>query len=563
MSLILFLEADTKKATSQIKGASRAAGKSIKTLEKDSVKSANRMRQSFGGLTGSIGALRNKLLVFGFATAGTIKLFKTLIEASSDLEESVNAVNVVFKNGAGAILDFGKLAAESVGLANAEFNQLATETGALLVNTGIPISEVSDLTIKLTKRAADLASVFNTDVKLAFSAINQAIRGETEAIRKFSGDVTDASLQTFLFAKGLDTLVSSLSQEEKRLLRVDLLLKQTDVTSGDFLNTQDSLANATRILIARMFNLAAEIGDGFVPAASNAVIVFGKLVTVTENYLKLQEKLDKFAGGPLSSEAIERFKLAQEGFKGVSQATQEFLGLIAEVDEAQAHSLTEAGLRTAALNEEIEKLKELTGANEITTFIDGIGRSFEEDILPPMEETVSAIDNIASASEKWADNQAALAKDIPELPKNIKIVDESMELAAAAAENFSQSLARALISGKGLNEALLGAAIKLGLSFIPGGSLFGGFFAHGGNAPGGFVPSIVGEGGGAPEIVQSASPIKVTPLTTNNRFNNSFTIVFPNVREIDDFELQTNIIPKINALVQNGDSRLSATDLAA
>ena len=213
MPLILQLDADARAATSKIKAASKSAGASIKKLETDSVKSAARMRQSFGGLVGSIGALRNKLLVFGFATAGTIKLFKTLITESSDLQESINAVNVVFKDGAGIILNFGKVAAESVGLANSEFNQLATETGALLVNTGIPLSEVSDLTITLTKRAADLASVFNTDVKLAFSAINQAIRGETEAIRKFSGVVTDASLQTFLFSKGTNTLVSSLSQE--------------------------------------------------------------------------------------------------------------------------------------------------------------------------------------------------------------------------------------------------------------------------------------------------------------------------------------------------------------
>jgi len=549
MPLIMQLDADTKKATSKIKAASKSAGASIKKLEKDSVNSTNRMRQSFGGLTGSIGALRNKLLVFGFATAGTIKLFKTLIGESSDLEESINAVNVVFKNGAGIILDFGEKAAESVGLANSEFNQLATETGALLVNTGIPLSEVSDLTIKLTKRAADLASVFNTDVKLAFSAINQAIRGETEAIRKFSGDVTDASLQTFLFSKGINTLVSSLSQEEKRLLRVDLLLEQTKDTSGDFLNTQDSLANATRILGARMLDLAADIGDGFVPAASNAVAIFGKFVTLAENFLKLQEKLDKFAGGPLSSEAIARFKLVEEGFKGISNATQEFLDLIKEVDAAQAQSLTEAGLRAAALNDVTENLLKLTEANKFTDFIDGIGRSFEDDILPPMEETVSAIDSIGDASEKWAKNQAALAQTIPDLPDDIQIVDVAMEAAADAAGQFAQNLARALVTGQNLGDVIKSFIISLGLSFLPGGSLFE-RFEHGGIAPGNFVPSIAGEGGGAPEIIQSASPIRVTPLTTNN--DNSRRIININVTTTDlsDFALKNDIIPRIKRLEQ-------------
>jgi hypothetical protein len=38
------------------------------------------------------------------------------------------------------------------------------------------LDKVADSTIDLTKRAADLASVFNTDVDVAMSAINQALR---------------------------------------------------------------------------------------------------------------------------------------------------------------------------------------------------------------------------------------------------------------------------------------------------------------------------------------------------------------------------------------------------
>ena len=544
MPLILRVDADTRAAISKIKSASKSASASIKQLETKSVSSASKIQGAFSNIG---------IVLGGTAVLGGIK---AIIKATSDLEESVNAVTVVFKDGADIILDFGKTAAESVGLANAEFNQLATETGALLVGTGIPLAEVSNLTITLTKRAADMASVFNKDVKQALSAINQAIRGETEAIRIFSGDVTDASLQTFLFSKGINTLVSSLTQEEKRLLRVDLLLAQTAVTAGDFGNTQDSLANATRILGARMLDLAANIGEGLLPAAENAVGGLGKLIDAIEKINQFSDKFLTGFGGLIDKEIVEPTKRGNE-------ATKEFLDLIKMVDAAQEQSLVVAGLRAAALNDVTENLLKLTEANEFTDFIDGIGRSFEDDILSPMEETISAIDNIGDASERWAKNQAALAKTIPELPKNIKIVDKSMELAASAAENFSQSLARALISGKGLQESLLGAAINLGLSFIPGGSLFGGLFAHGGTAPGGGIPSIVGEAGGAPEIIQSATPIRVTPLTTtnNNNFQNHFTLVFPAVRELDDFELQTNIIPKINALVKGGESPLSASEI--
>ena len=48
-----------------------------------------------------------------------------MVQSSSDLSESINAVNVVFEDAADIILDFGKTSSYAVGLANSEFNQLA------------------------------------------------------------------------------------------------------------------------------------------------------------------------------------------------------------------------------------------------------------------------------------------------------------------------------------------------------------------------------------------------------------------------------------------------------
>ena len=63
---------------------------------------------------------------------------------------------------------------------------MSTITGALLKDTGLSMEEVAEQTIMLTERAADMASVFNTDVTESMDAILQATRGETEAIRRFA-----------------------------------------------------------------------------------------------------------------------------------------------------------------------------------------------------------------------------------------------------------------------------------------------------------------------------------------------------------------------------------------
>ena len=184
---------------------------------------------------------------------------------ASNLNESINAVNVVFGQGAKTILDFSKNASTAVGLAASDFNQLSATTGALFTNFGLSEKKAAEETINLTKRAADLASVFNTDVDDALGALQAAIRGETEPLRRFAGDVTDASLELYLMNKGITRSVSEMTQAEKGLLRYEVAMSQTDKVENDFQNTITSAANALRVLNAQIKDTKAMLGQGLLP----------------------------------------------------------------------------------------------------------------------------------------------------------------------------------------------------------------------------------------------------------------------------------------------------------
>lgn len=209
------------------------------------------------------------------------------INEAVDLGESINAVNVVFWEGADVIKEFWKTASVSVWLANSEFNQLSTETGTLLKASWLEISKVADNTVDLTKRASDLASVFNTDVQTAMSAINQALRGETEAIRKFGSDVTDASLEQYLLSQGINKSSSEMTQQEKILYRMEKIMQDTNQVTGDFANTSDSLANRQRILASQVTDLKAKFGELIIPVKE---LVFNALAPLLE---KLSTFIDK------------------------------------------------------------------------------------------------------------------------------------------------------------------------------------------------------------------------------------------------------------------------------
>ena len=230
------------------------------------------------------------LVGLGTAILGPLGL---ATKEASNLEESINAVNVVFGEGASTILEFGQNASTQVGLARSEFNQLATQTGSLLTNFGFTQDQAAEKTIELTRRAADLASVHNTDVKDALSAINQALRGETEAIRRYAADVTDATIQAYLNAQGIDAQVTAMSQAEKAQLRLQVLMEQTAIVQDDFANTSDSAANQMRILRAQITDAGAEIGTALLPVVQDLLGYLGPIVTNVANWAKENPTLTK------------------------------------------------------------------------------------------------------------------------------------------------------------------------------------------------------------------------------------------------------------------------------
>lgn len=137
------------------------------------------------------------------------------LDAFSDLNESTNAVNVVFKDASDSIHKFGETSATSVGLATAEFNQMASQTGAFLKNVGFDLDSAAQETITLTTRAADMASVFNTDVSQALAAIQSGLKGEFNPLEQFGVKLNAAAIEAQALSMGLVESTVSMAEVEK------------------------------------------------------------------------------------------------------------------------------------------------------------------------------------------------------------------------------------------------------------------------------------------------------------------------------------------------------------
>jgi len=182
-----------------------------------------------------------------------------------DLQESQNAVNVVFGEAADIMDAYGETVATTAGLSRAEFNQLGAVTGAFLKNVGFDTAQAAEETIKLTERASDMASIFNTDVSQALEAIQSGLKGEFNPLEQFGVKLNAAAISARAMEMGLADANGELSDAAKAQAALALVMEQTDQFAGDFANTSDQLANSTKIAKAEFTDAAAALGTELLP----------------------------------------------------------------------------------------------------------------------------------------------------------------------------------------------------------------------------------------------------------------------------------------------------------
>lgn len=246
--------------------------KSIQDASRSADTFASKMKNVGGEIT-KIGGLMTAGLTLPILAAG-----KGMIDAASTLAESANAVNVVFGDAKTAIEDYGKTVSETAGLSQAEFNQISAVTGAFLKNVGFDAAEAADQTIILTERAADMASIFNTDVSQALAAIQSGLKGEFNPLEQFGVKLNAAAIEARALAMGLADAEGNISDAAKAQAALALVMEQTNQFAGDFVNTSDGLANSTKIMKAQFTDAAAALGTQLLPIGLKIVQVISDLV---------------------------------------------------------------------------------------------------------------------------------------------------------------------------------------------------------------------------------------------------------------------------------------------
>ncbi len=256
------------------------------------------------------------------------------IAAGSDLEETVNKVNVVFGESAAEVQAWAETAATSLGQSRQQALDAAGTFGNLFTSMNMGRDVSAEMSTGLVTLASDLASFNNIDPTDATTALRAGLVGEVEPLRRLGVNLNAATIAVKAMELGLvdmsvdmtkvqgltidlesaqlkaaeavqrygeDSLeardaVQKVAEIQGRLEEATqgaqealtpaqraqaayaLILEQTTNAQGDFIRTSDGLANSQRTLKAQLADAAGAIGADLLPLAKELIVVVQGLI---------------------------------------------------------------------------------------------------------------------------------------------------------------------------------------------------------------------------------------------------------------------------------------------
>jgi hypothetical protein len=230
----------------------------------------------------------------GVALGAVAVLGKAAFDSASNLQQQAGAVDAVFGANAEKMHAYAKDAAETVGLAQSEYSQLASVLGSQLSNAGFAGDALTGTVDGLVKQGADLAAQFGGSTADAVSALSSVLKGETDPIERYGISIKQSDISARLAAQGQDKLTGSALKNAQAAAALALVSEQSASSVGAFGRESETAAGKQATLGAKWENLKATLGEKLLPAFTlAATFVEDKVLPAFE---KLTEK-----GGPLAT----------------------------------------------------------------------------------------------------------------------------------------------------------------------------------------------------------------------------------------------------------------------
>lgn len=238
--------------------------------------------------SGFIRTIRKKL-VAAFGTVATGAFIKSCIEVGSNVTEVQNVVDTAFKDLSWQADQWASNAMTNFGLSELSAKKYMGVFGQMSNAMGITGNAALDMAENVTGLTGDVASFYNLGTDEAYAKLKSIWTGETETLKDLGVVMTQTNLDQYALNNGFGKTTAKMTEQEKVMLRYQYVTSALSNATGDFVKTQDSWANQTRILTLRFQQLKASLGKGFIALFTPILRGFNSLLA------GLQKVADGFA----------------------------------------------------------------------------------------------------------------------------------------------------------------------------------------------------------------------------------------------------------------------------
>lgn len=345
-------------------------------------------------MMGSLGGI-TKLLGIALSTASLIKFGKEAIGLASDLAEVDNVVNKAFGNMRSEMDALADSAIKNLGMSRL----MAYQTGSTFMSMGKSMiansEDAKNMALSLTKLTANMASFFNVSQDLASIALKSIYTGETETLKQYGVVMTEVNLKQFAQEQGIRKSYAAMTQSEKVMLRYQYVMNQLSYIGDDFIDTQDSWANQTRILSEQWKELLTILGSGLITVLTPVVKGLNMIVSALIN-----------VGNTISNILSSVFGIQMQQMSATAAAAENVAGGYADAADSMGDYVDATKKAAKAAKGALAPFDDLSVLQKNTSSGSGSGSGGSSGMqiqpVDPSSQT-SAIDQIQNKYKKFFD----------------------------------------------------------------------------------------------------------------------------------------------------------------
>ena len=369
--IALELGIDRSQIVNQLTGASNKAAKQATSI--------------FSGM--------GKKIAAGLSIAAFTKFTKDCLEVGSNITEVQNVVDTAFKGLSGSADEWASNAMTNFGLSELSAKKYMGVFGQMNDAMGITGKTALDMAENVTGLTGDVASFYNLGTNEAYTKLKSIWTGETETLKDLGVVMTQTNLDQYALNNGFGKTTAKMTEQEKVMLRYQYVTSALSNATGDFVKTQDSWANQTRILSLRFEQLKASLGKGFIalftPILRGLNTVLAGLQKVADGFATFTQML---TGADISSSAS-----SITGLGDIASDTADNVSGIGDAASSTAKQIE----KSLAGFDQIEKLSEPTDSSSSSgggTSSGGLG--IDTGVTSETTNVSSAISDMASKVKK-------------------------------------------------------------------------------------------------------------------------------------------------------------------